>query len=217
MEKLFQLIGYADYLALAILAIWGAFNLVLAWRRVSLVRFRDEYDQEDFLNELDARLGVGNIEGALELCEEDRRALPQLALYAVENRDLDYSQLRRRLSERFQQDVYADLDHRLSWVSTVIKSAPMLGLFGTVIGMMGAFSNLADSTNVDPGKMAENIMLALITTAIGLAIAVPLLICSASITLRIRKMENLLSVGVAHLLESVKSVAGASRPKVAGA
>jgi biopolymer transport protein ExbB/TolQ len=217
MQTLFELIGNLDYVALAILALWGAFNIILAWRRVSLVRFRNEYEQEDFLNELDARLSVGNIEGALELCEEDRRALPQLALYAVEMRDLDYAQLRRRLSERFQQDVYADLDHRLSWVSTVIKSAPMLGLFGTVIGMMGAFSNLADSTNVDPGKMAENIMLALITTAIGLAIAVPLLILSASVTLRIRKMENLLSVGVAHLLESVKSLTGSARPKVAGA
>jgi biopolymer transport protein ExbB/TolQ len=217
MEALFNLIGSVTYLGLAVLAVWGAFNLVLAWRRVSLVRFRDEYDQEDFLTELESRLNVGNINGALELCEDDRRALPQLALYAVEMRDLDFGKLRRRLSERFQQDVYADLDHRLSWVTTVIKSAPMLGLFGTVIGMMGAFSNLADAANVDPGKMAENIMLALITTACGLAIAVPLLICSASVNLRIRKMENLLSVGVARLLESVQEVAGRSRPKVAGA
>lgn len=217
MEALFSLIGNVVYVALAILALWGGFNMVLAWRRVSTVRFRNEMEQDEFLDELDEKLHVRDFDGAVELCIDDRRALPQLALYAIELRESEFPKLRRHIAERFEQDVLADLDHRLSWVNTVIKAAPMLGLFGTVIGMMGAFGDLSAGTKVDPGQMANNIMLALITTACGLAIAVPLLVCSASANLRIRKMENLLSVGTARLLDSMKLIVSGRPRKVAGA
>jgi biopolymer transport protein ExbB/TolQ len=208
MEELFKLIGTLDYIALAVVAVWGAFSAVLAWRRVAQVRFKNESVQDEFLDEVDSLLLSKRFKDVTELCENDRRALPQLATYAVELRDLEFPSLRRRLHERFQQDVIADLEHRLSWVATVIKTAPMLGLFGTVIGMMGAFANLSTGTNVDPAAMAENIMLALITTAVGLAIAVPLLVVSAGIQVRMRKTEDLVAIGLARLLDTMKSVHG---------
>lgn len=209
MATLFNIIGMVVYVALGIVALWGGFNVVLAWRRVAQVRFRDELDQDEFLDELDRYLLNGQINQAIELCEDDRRAMSQLALLAIELREMDYGRLRRRLTERFQQDVLADLEHRLSWVATVIKSAPMIGLFGTVIGMMGAFADLSSGSKVDPAQMAENIMFALITTALGLAIAVPLLISNASINVRIRKMEDLVASGLARLLDTMKTVSDA--------
>jgi len=93
----------------------------------------------------------------------------------------------------------------LSWVYTVIKSAPMLGLFGTVLGMMGAFSKLASRENVDPTMLADDISLALITTALGLAIAIPLVLATASINVRIRKLEDLVGSGLTRFLESFKT------------
>jgi biopolymer transport protein ExbB/TolQ len=206
MEKLFYLIGVATYGAQALIALWGAFNAVLAWRRVAKVQFRREADQDHFLDELEDKLQSGQFEEAAELSENDRRAMPQLALYAIENRDMDYQKLQRRLTERLQNDVLVDLEHRLSWVGTVIKTAPMLGLFGTVIGMMGAFANLGSGTKVDPGQLAQDIFFALITTAIGLATAMPLLVCLAAINVRIRKMEETVASGLTRLLEAVKSV-----------
>jgi biopolymer transport protein ExbB/TolQ len=110
------------------------------------------------------------------------------------------------LTERLQNDVLADLEHRLSWIGMVIKTAPMLGLFGTVIGMMGAFANLGSGTKVDPGRLATDIFFALITTAIGLATAMPLLVCLAAINVRIRKMEDSVASGLTRLVEAVKFV-----------
>jgi biopolymer transport protein ExbB len=78
----------------------------------------------------------------------------------------------------------------------------MVGLFGTVTGMMGAFDKLATSENVKPDELAENISLALITTACGLAIAIPLLIAVAAVNIRIRKMEELTLAGINHFLEA---------------
>ncbi len=209
MDILFQIVGLMVYIALGLLALWGAFCAVLVWRRVGQVRFADEEDQDEFIAELDTHLAPKDFEGAQALCQDDRRALPQLALFGVENRELGIRKLQGRIWERFQQDVLADIEHRLSWVATVVKSAPMVGLFGTVLGMMGAFRGISEGgADVDPGAMAGNIMLALITTACGLAIAVPLLIVTNAIVVRIRKMEELVGIGITRLIELLKAVVG---------
>ncbi len=204
MDILFKLLGWGVYGVLAMIALWGAYSVIMVWRRVAMVRFFDEEEQEEFLGELEPALASKNYEAALTLCQGDRRALPQLALFAVDHRDLGYAKLRRRVAERFQQDVMADIEHRLSWVATVIKSAPMIGLLGTVMGMMGAFANLSSGDKVDTVQMAGDIQFALITTACGLAIAVPLVLCSQSINIRIRKMEDLVGLGLGRLFESMK-------------
>lgn len=203
METLFWIVGNVVYVAMVLLALWGAFCVVLVWRRISQTRFSGEIEQDAFFEELEPELLASDFAAAAEVCEDDRRALPQLSLYAIENREMGLTKVSRRLVERFQQDVLADIEHRLSWVSTVIKSAPMIGLFGTVVGMMGAFSNLSAGTKVDTGQMAEDIMFALITTACGLAIAVPLVLCNASINVQIRKMEDLVAQGISRLLDAL--------------
>ncbi|MEM1304254.1 MAG: MotA/TolQ/ExbB proton channel family protein [Planctomycetota bacterium] len=203
MAVLFELIGYVVYAGMALIALWGAFCVILVWRRVGQTRFRDEDELDDFFDELDEQLEKGDYAAAVDVCEDDRRAMPQLALFAIENRELPPGRVQRRLVERFQQDVLADIERRLSWVSTVIKSAPMIGLFGTVIGMMGAFSNLSSGAKVDTGQMAADIMFALITTACGLAIAVPLILASNSINIRLRSMEDMIGLGLSRLSDSL--------------
>ena len=59
------------------------------------------------------------------------------------------------------------------------------------MGMMGAFAKLATMDGVEASVLAQDIQFALITTACGLAIAIPLVLCVASINVRIRKMEDL--------------------------
>ena len=130
MDLLFTLLGWGVYGVLAMIALWGAYCVIMVWRRVADTRFADEEEQEEFLSELEPALVAKNYDAAMELCDGDRRALPQLVLYAIDNRTLGYNKLRRRVTERFQQDVMADIEHRLSWVATVIKSAPMIGLLG---------------------------------------------------------------------------------------
>lgn len=62
----------------------------------------------------------------------------------------------------------------LRLISTVAEIAPLLGLFGTVLGMIEAFQALqAAGAMVDPSLLAGGIWVALLTTAVGLAIAIP--------------------------------------------
>lgn len=196
--------GNACYGALALVALWGAFGVIIIWRRVAQIRFRNEEEQADFLDRLSEPLLEGDFKAAAEVCEGDTRTVPQLVALAIANRQIGYAKVRDLLVDRFQRDVLADLEYRLSWVTTMIKSAPMLGLYGTVLGMMGAFDALYAGEKVDPQILAKNIALALITTALGLTIAIPLIICANSINVRIRKMEDLVGAGLTRFLEVFK-------------
>ena len=199
--ELTQYVAILIYLALILIALWGAYCCVVVWQRVAQKRFRTEAAQDTFLDSLATPLSQRDFEGTARLCETDERAIPQLVHLAVVNRRLGFAKTRQLVEDRLQRDVLDDLEHRLTWVSTVIKSAPMVGLFGTVTGMMGAFGTLAASENVEPSVLAEDISFALITTAAGLAIAIPLIIALAAVNIRIRKMEELTVAGLNRFLE----------------
>lgn len=213
-----SIVGYVIYASLALIALWGAFSVIMVWRRVGQSRFRDEQEQINFLDAVDESLVGGDFDGIQEYCQGDPRAMPQLVLLAVNNRSIGHNKVRTMVAERFQRDVLADLEYRLTWVYTVIKTAPMIGLLGTVVGMMGAFSTLAspDKQGLDPAVLAGDIMLALVTTACGLAIAIPLVLSTASINVRIRKLEDLVSTGLTRFLETFKRTSAQAPPAGGG-
>jgi biopolymer transport protein ExbB/TolQ len=197
--------GNSIYALQAFDALWGAYCVIVIWRTLSRVRFRNEDAQSEFLDSLEDSLEAGDFDGARQLCEGDARAIPRLALLAIENRDLGYSKVRQLVADRFGRDILADLEYRMTWVYTVIKSAPMLGLLGTVLGMMAAFSKLGGGQKVDATQLADDIALALITTFVGLTIAIPLSLVAAAIVIRTRKMEDLAGAGMNRIMESLKS------------
>lgn len=199
-----DIVATVIYGALGTIALWGAYCIVVVWSRVAQKRFRNEDQQDQFLEAVEEPLLHGDFEEAMELCEADPRAVPQLAYLAIKNRSIGYSQVKQLALDRFERDVLADLEHRISWVNTVIKGAPMVGLLGTVTGMMGAFGKLASAENVDATAMASDISLALITTACGLGIAIPLVFCLASVNVRIRKMEDLVAVGITRFMSVLR-------------
>lgn len=210
-----DIFAWGFYIALGLIALWGAFCVIMAFNRVGQKRFRTEQDQADFLDQVETPLKKGKFDEVAGSCEDDLRALPQLVLLAVNNRDLGFAKTRQMLVDRFQRDVLADLDFRLSWVGTVIKAAPMIGLLGTVVGMMGAFGTLALAETMNPEQLAGDIMLALITTACGLAIAIPLVLSLAAVNVRIRQMEDLVVSGLNRFLEdfrgAIEAVPGAAK------
>jgi biopolymer transport protein ExbB/TolQ len=198
-----QFAGDLCYLFLAVDAVWGAYCLVVVWRRVAQLRFRTEADQDAFLGRWQEYVAAGDELSARQIVESDPRVVAQLARVGLDRTDSSPAALKHYLADRYRRDVSADLEFRISWINTVIKTAPMLGLFGTVLGMMSAFGKLGGDKPGGATDLAEDISLALITTALGLAIAIPLSLCVASVNIRIRKMEDLVNVGLGRVLEII--------------
>ena len=83
-----------------------------------------------------------------------------------------------------------DLEYRTNWIATVIKSGPLLGLFGTVLGMMAAFGRIGTGEKVQPSRSPHEISIALICTAMGLVTAIPFNFMLASLNGRIRSVPG---------------------------
>src|SRR3954451_15684101 len=79
----------------------------------------------------------------------------------------------RRALERAEAIVHAELKRGVSALATIGSSAPFVGLLGTVIGIMNAFKSISTSKSTGIGAVAGGISEALITTALGLLVAIP--------------------------------------------
>jgi biopolymer transport protein ExbB/biopolymer transport protein TolQ len=79
----------------------------------------------------------------------------------------------RRALERAEAIVHAELKKGISGLATIGSTAPFVGLFGTVVGIMNAFRSISASKSTGLGAVAGGISEALITTAFGLFVAIP--------------------------------------------
>ena len=212
MAKLVDFMSNLIYPMQAIAAVYGLFLTIMVFRRISQKRFRAQH-AAGFLDQVSERLKSREFDGIAELCDSPpywAKAVPQLILIALAHRDRPITKLRQLLGETFEREVLSELDYQMSWVNTVVKTAPMLGLQGTVLGMIAAFAKIASSnrTGVDPAKLATDISFALITTAVGLMIAIPLVMCMASMQVRIGRLTDEVQHQLGRFLDELEAVQG---------
>jgi biopolymer transport protein ExbB/biopolymer transport protein TolQ len=79
----------------------------------------------------------------------------------------------KRALERAEAIVHAELKRGVSGLATIGSTAPFVGLFGTVVGIINAFKGIATEKATGIGAVAGGISEALVTTAIGLFVAIP--------------------------------------------
>lgn len=205
MGGIYNFVGHADYYVLALAAFWGLYCMILVWTRVGQKRFRSEAEQDQFLDQVEQHLRQGDYESVESVCEGDLRAVPMMVSLAVKNRHLDQEKLENWIMDRFQFDVLSEVEARVNWISTLIKASPMLGLIGTVAGMMGAFETLELATAEEPTKkLLGDIRMALEHTLYGLLITVTLLTAMGFISNRIRQMEELAVFGMNRFFDALK-------------
>ena len=91
--------------------------------------------------------------------------------------------------------VVADMENRLGILASLAKTSTLMGLLGTILGMISTFSAIAGaSAGVDMGILAEGLWQALITTAAGLFIAIPSFIASAVFEAKVKRMADALTL-----------------------
>src|SRR5690606_2726801 len=102
--------------------------------------------------------------------------LGQILAAGLGNRNLDRAQMKEAIEDTGRHVVH-ELERYLNTLGTVAVVSPLLGLLGTVTGMIRTFAALtAGGTGGDPAALAGGISEALISTAAGLVVAIPALI-----------------------------------------
>ena len=95
-----------------------------------------------------------------------------LLISCIRYKDLQRDNLESKIEEKAIEVKYV-LERNLNMLGTIATISPLLGLLGTVVGMITAFSGLTETSGANPDLLAAGISQALITTAFGLLIAVP--------------------------------------------
>ena len=109
-------------------------------------------------------------------------------------------------------DVLYGFSRRLDFLSTVATCAPLIGLLGTVLGMIDAFSHLSSSGSADITMLAGGIWQALLTTATGLGIAIPVLLAHRWFCRQYDKIAFALQRTAALYAEAEPEHAGEGQP-----
>jgi len=146
-------------------------------------------DLGDFVERLREELSTGGPPAALELCEDEPGIVPKLFATALQSCEQGKVATRNAMVNLIELEILPDLNYLLPVVLVFTKLAPMLGLLGTVWGMILAFGKIAGATKVNPSDLANDIGMALYTTAEGLLIAIPLIFAYAMFRQRVNRFE----------------------------
>ena len=109
------------------------------------------------------------------VCEQHNSPMSRLLLLAAEHLDWPKTEAVDAVQTRARQEI-ARLERGLVVLEIIVGIAPLLGLVGTILGMMTAFGNVGKSGQIDPAELAKGISLILRATLFGLLIAIPSLI-----------------------------------------
>jgi biopolymer transport protein ExbB len=124
----------------------------------------------------EAALNEKNYQGAYEMAKEDESFLGSVLAAGMGKLQSGYDAAEEAMNEA-GADEAMKLEHRLSYIALIGSIAPMLGLLGTVDGMIDSFRVIEQSgTTPEPAALAGGISTALVTTIVGLWLAVPAIV-----------------------------------------
>ncbi|MXW65614.1 MAG: MotA/TolQ/ExbB proton channel family protein [Gemmatimonadales bacterium] len=145
--------------------------LIILWKLVDLQLKGGK--NKTVLREADEQIAAGNLDEALEVCTESGAPAGNV-LSAGLSRYNEGTDRATQAVENAGAIEVAGLEKGLVWLATLSNVAPLLGFLGTVIGMIMAFQAIEIAGEVEATLVAGGIKVALITTATGLTIAIPI-------------------------------------------
>ena len=133
---------------------------------------KEKYVPKAFYEQLVSLLKKRNTNEAVEVCKANKSALARISETIITNTDLPLSRL-LEVAEESGRSEASKLDKFLPSLQTIVAIAPLLGLLGTVLGMIKIFDVIALQGTGSAEALSSGIAEALLTTAAGLVVAIP--------------------------------------------
>ncbi len=131
---------------------------------------------QDFVNNVEGLLKKQKISEAVFLCQNDISSIAKIFLAGLRSTQKGMWLVKEAIEERGSREATI-LEKNVGILSTIANLTPLLGLLGTVSGMIKTFNAISVQGIGNPAPLAGGIAEALITTATGLCIAIPTLVC----------------------------------------
>ena len=167
----------------------GAFAVVL--ERIVFFARNEKNVGSNFKDEILSLVANRKIDEAIALCDTKKSCVASAVKKFLQKapKGIDVQDYEFILKEITIKET-SPYESRLNLLASVISISPMLGLLGTVTGMIRAFTNISKYGAGDAAIVADGIAEALLTTAAGLMIAIPVIVIYNYLNRRLEKMEN---------------------------
>lgn len=198
---------------------WGAILLLISFIMVAIIMMnllqvrRENMLPEGFVAAFEEKLTSKDYQGAYELARADESLIARVLAAGLSRLNRGYAEAVEGMQEVGEEESMA-MEHRLSALALIGSVAPMIGLMGTVWGMIASFRVIASSaTQPKPKDLAEGISTALFTTLEGLIVAIPAMIAYSLLRNRVSRL--LLEVGRVSegLMSRFSAVGKPARPE----
>ena len=167
----------------------GAFAVVL--ERIVFFARNEKNVGSNFKDEILLLVASKKLDEAIALCDTKKSCVASAVRKFLQKapKGIDVQDYEFILKEVTNQEI-SPYERRLNLLASVMSISPMLGLLGTVTGMIRAFTNISKYGAGDAAVVADGIAEALLTTAAGLMIAIPVIVVYNYLNRRLEQTEN---------------------------
>lgn len=175
-EKIFAVAQFADQAVLVLLLILSVISLGVILERFFVLRRRSAQSAQT-LSKVRAALQSHSVEDVENMSKDPETIEGRAVGYALKHIKDSGSKGLEEAFNSFTLTERPELERYLNFLATVGSNAPYIGLLGTVLGIMKAFNDLAVTPDAGQQTVMAGISLALVSTACGLFVAIPAVVC----------------------------------------
>lgn len=158
---------------------------------------------DKFMNAADALIRKQDYLGLIAVCNRENECIARIVYktldFATKNPTASFDEVREVTQAEGTRQA-SILNNRISYLNDIGRIAPMVGLLGTVVGMIKAFESIGKSSGVQHMELAPGVAQALVTTAAGLIISLPALIFYSIFRGKVQKLIAELEAAMTHIM-----------------
>lgn len=190
--------GLVGYVILAL----GALGILLVLLRIIFLTISGS-NTKTLQKRVSPKISEGDIEGALQVCESSNNSSSKVMAATIRNLDKDRDHIEDIISEAILHESSA-IDRFGSLILVIAAISPLLGLLGTVTGMISTFDIITEFGTGDPKMLSSGISEALITTKFGLIVAIPMLLLGNMLSSWAEKIKDGMEQSALHIINKYK-------------
>jgi biopolymer transport protein ExbB len=198
--------------------IFGFLILLVSFLMVSLIAMqllqlrRDNYLPQAFVEQFERLLNEKNYQAAYEAAKGNDSFIGKVLAAGMARLSRGYDDAVQGMQEVGDEETMS-MEHSIGYLALIASVAPMLGLLGTVQGMVSSFQVIATSTtSPKPYELADGIATALFTTLEGLVVAIPAMVCYSLFKNRLAKFTMECGFVAEELMRRFQGMKAAAKP-----
>ncbi|MBO9666274.1 MAG: MotA/TolQ/ExbB proton channel family protein [Bdellovibrio sp.] len=196
-EKIFSVAHLADQVVLWLLLLLSVLSIGMILERYFALK-RVSAESQRVRARIKLALQSNSVEDVEDLAKDPNSLEGRAASYAMKHMRDSGSKGLEEIFNTFALSERPEIERYLNFLATLGSNAPYIGLFGTVLGIMKAFNDLAQSPEAGQQTVMAGISMALVATAAGLFVAIPAVIAYNYYSKQVR--------GIFQSLDSVKEL-----------